>query len=75
MIMKILGIILMIFGGFWIFSRLLNQRIAFRLTRKNIELGGLVFAIYRYLVAELFAGWILGIAVVAIGYYLFTFYR
>ena len=65
----------MILGGFWIFIRLLNQGIVFRLTKENIESGGLVFAIYRYLVAELFAGWILGVAVVAIGYYLFTSYR
>ncbi|MDV2503676.1 MAG: hypothetical protein RX318_06960 [bacterium] len=73
--MKILGIILLIIGGFWTFSRLLNQGIMFRLLKKQIEDGGLIFAIRRYLVAELFAGLGLGITIMAIGFYLFTFYR
>jgi hypothetical protein len=73
--MIILGIILMVFGGFWTFSRLLNQGIMFRMLKENIEDRGLMFAIRRYLVAELFTGLGLGIAVTAIGFYLLSIYR
>ncbi len=69
MIIKILGIILIIFGGFWIFSRLLNQPKMFQIIREKIREGGLIFGIKRYLVGELF-GLGLGIGIVGVGFYL-----
>lgn len=67
--MKILGIILVIIGGVWIFSRLLNQPVMFRIIKDKINENGLFFGIRRYLSGELF-GFGLGIGIMGIGIYL-----
>lgn len=67
--MKILGIILIIIGGFWIFSRLLNQPVMFRIIKDKIHENGLFFGIRRYLLGELF-GFGFGIGIMWIGFYL-----
>lgn len=69
--MKFFGIILIIFGGFWTLSRLLNQRKMFWIIREKIKESGLMFGIRRYLAAELF-GLGLGLGVMGLGLYLFN---
>jgi len=69
--MKFLGLILIIFGGFWTLGRLLNQRKMLWVIREKIREGGLMFAIRRYLFAELF-GLGLGLGAIGLGIYLFN---
>jgi len=69
--MKFLGVILIIFGGFWTLSRLLNQRRMFWIIREKTREGGLLFGIRRYLSAELF-GLGLGCGAIGLGIYLFN---
>ena len=71
MFSKIFGIILIIFGSFWILSRLLNQPVMFRIIREKIREGGLIFSIRKYLIAELF-GLGFGVGIMGIGFYLFN---
>ena len=67
--MNIIGYILIIFGGFWSFSRLLNQSIMFRIIRDKIQVGGLLYGVWCYLRGEIF-GFGLGIGLIMLGIYL-----
>jgi len=67
--MKIFGIILVIFGGFWVFGRLLNQPTMLQIIKGKIDDEGLFFGIRRYLSAELF-GFGFGMGIMGIGFYL-----
>jgi len=69
--MKIIGYILIIFGGFWVFSRLLNQPIMFRIIREKIQDGGLLYGAWCYLRGEIF-GFGLGIALIMLGFYIMS---
>ncbi len=67
--MNIVGYILIIFGGFWILSRLLNQPVMFRLVRDQIQAGGFLYGIWCYIRGEIF-GLGLGMSLIILGIYL-----
>lgn len=68
--MKILAIILILFGSFWIFSRILNQSIMFNMVKEKIEDRGLLYGIWCYIRGEIF-GFGLGIGLIILGIYLY----
>lgn len=67
--MNIVGYILIIFGGFWSLSRLLNQSIMFRIIRDKMRDSGFLYGIWCYLRGEVF-GLGLGISLIVLGFYL-----
>lgn len=69
---SIIGIILIIIGGFWTLGRLLSQPTMFRITKEQMGDRGLWFALHRYIFAELFFGLAWGIGFLIAGVYLIS---
>lgn len=68
--MNVLAIALIIFGGFWIFGRILNQPTMFNIVKRKVETNGLLYGIWCYFRGEIF-GFGLGIGLVILGVYLY----
>jgi len=68
--MNVLAIALIIFGGFWIFGRILNQPAMFNIVKRKIKTNGLLYGIWCYLRGEIF-GFGLGIGLIILGIYLY----
>ena len=69
--MNVLAIALIIFGSIWIFSRVLNQPIMFKMVKGKIESHSLLHGIWCYFRGEVF-GFGLGIGLIILGIYLYN---
>lgn len=69
--MRLLAIVLMIFGSIWIFGRILNQPIMFNIVKRKIETHSLLYGIWCYFRGEIF-GFGLGIGLIILGIYLYN---
>ena len=71
---KILGYSLIIVFGLFFVSRVLNQPKMIQLTKDNMEEGGVLFAIWRYISAELLmpGGWMFDVGMIYLGYWIVT---
>ena len=68
--MSVLGWILMVFGSFWCFGRILNQGDMYRSFVRLSSEKGVFFGIQRYIIIEFIMGFGMGTFLLSLGYFL-----